>query len=597
MTIRLRSSRSTAPAELGGRTAETGEQGAGVHPSRRVPQPADRQPQRASDRAAIRPPERAPQPIALLQEPGAVGGAARRHPALVFDHRGAHEDGTEAEHGTAPAEVDVLVVEEPAVVETARRAHELGRERDRSAGEQLERFDHIALDERRTVVDVGPGTVRADPDAAAVHHRRIGPGDHEHRLRGADLRRRRQRIGQRSDPPRPADHVVVEQHDDIGARREGALEPGVRGRAVAVVRDRDHLDRIVDGIVGRDLDLGAAAGVDDDDPVDLAGQRREATPEGARWRVVRDDHCGDHPADSTVRQRSDRAAAMSETYHARVDPDAPNNPHSIALRFVGRDRRVLEIGCWSGHVTEHLVAAGNRVVGVEVDGGAAELARAFADRVHVLDLDIVRLSAVETERFDVILLGDVLEHFRDPTTVLADLVTLLEPDGRLVISVPHVGHIDVRLHLLEGRWDYQRDGLLDRTHLRWFTRASLRELLTAVGFVAVQLDPVVHELGASQLPVAPALRGTDVERFVRADPDALIYQFVVEAVRRDELGDRDDALAPVAATFPDLGAEAAARDEETTALRNEVEAWRRSRLVRATEPFRRVRAALSRGRP
>lgn len=294
--------------------------------------------------------------------------------------------------------------------------------------------------------------------------------------------------------------------------------------------------------------------------------------------------------------RADTRSAMSDTYHAAVDPDAPNNPHSIALRMVGRDRRVLEIGCWSGHVTEHLAAAGNRVVGVDIDAEAAERAGRWAERVHVVDLDVTPLSTVETERFDVVLLGDVLEHFRDPSAVLADLVTLLEADGRLVISVPNVGHIDVRLHLLEGRWEYQPDGLLDRTHLRWFTRSTLRELLAGVGFVAVDLEPVIQERHASGLPHTDGLPGTAIERFVRADPDALIYQFVVDAVRADRIGGRDDALAPVTARYPDLDAETAARESELTALRNEVAAWQRSRLVRATQPFRRIRAALLRGR-
>ena len=290
---------------------------------------------------------------------------------------------------------------------------------------------------------------------------------------------------------------------------------------------------------------------------------------------------------------------MSDTYHAPVDPDAPNNPHSNALRLVGGNHRVLEVGCWSGHVTEHLAAAGNSVVGVELDPDAAELARRFAERVHVVDLDTTTLSDVEDATFDVILLGDVLEHFRDPAAVLDDLVTLLEPDGRLVVSVPHVAHIDVRLHLLEGRWDYQHDGLLDRTHLRWFTRAGLRELLAGAGFVAVTADPVVHELGASRLPLTEGLHGSAVRRFVEADPDAKVYQFVVEAVRADRVGDRDDALAPIDVDWPDLDAELAAhdaaREEELTALRNEVDAWRRSRLVRWTDPIRRALAAV-RGR-
>lgn len=274
---------------------------------------------------------------------------------------------------------------------------------------------------------------------------------------------------------------------------------------------------------------------------------------------------------------------MSDTYRAHVDPDAPNNPHSIALRLVGSDQRVLEIGCWAGHVTRHLAAAGNLVVGVELDAGAAAEARQFAERVHVVDLDVTPLTSIEHERFDVILLGDVLEHFRDPAAVLRDLLQLLEPAGRLVISVPNVAHVDVRLHLLEGRWEYQPDGLLDRTHLRWFTRAGLRALLDEVGFVATRLDPVRQGRGASLLPISE-VHSAGVIRFAEADPDAHVYQFVVEA-RRRATGD-DDALAPVAVAWPDLDTEAAERDTELTALRAEVDAWRRSRLVRWSQPVR-----------
>lgn len=290
---------------------------------------------------------------------------------------------------------------------------------------------------------------------------------------------------------------------------------------------------------------------------------------------------------------------MSHQYGTQVDPDALNNPHSIAVRLVGSDQRVLEVGCSVGHVTEHLVARGNRVVGVEIDPEAAALAQRFAERVHRVDLDVTPLSSVEHARFDVVLLGDVLEHLRDPVAVLSDLVSLLEPPGRLVVSVPNVAHIDVRLHLLEGRWEYQAEGLLDRTHLRWFTRRGLRELLDAVGFRAVRLEPVVLGLGGSQLPVTPGLHGAEIVRFIESDPDAHVFQFVVEA-RPTPLADGVDALAAHRVQPPDLDAERrAVHDEvaalrtEAVALRNEVDAWRRSRVVRLTSGLRSIRRRIA----
>lgn len=278
---------------------------------------------------------------------------------------------------------------------------------------------------------------------------------------------------------------------------------------------------------------------------------------------------------------------MSARYGTPVDPTARNNPHAFAIAMVGSGGRVLEVGCSVGHVTEHLVAAGNTVVGIEIDAEAAEQARRFASDVYVADVARTRLGELVEPGFDVVVLGDVLEHLPDPGATLAEAVALLSPGGRVVISVPHVGHADVRLMLLEGAWAYQPDGLLDRTHLRWFTYAGLGELLAGAGLTATRVERVVLPPFESGLPVSPGRHGADVLRFVLADPEATTYQFVVEARRA---GAGEPALPPAPAPeFPDLDAERAALTEELTALRNEVDAWRRSRLVRLTAPLRKLR--------
>lgn len=291
---------------------------------------------------------------------------------------------------------------------------------------------------------------------------------------------------------------------------------------------------------------------------------------------------------------------MSEMYRVTVDPTAINNPHSYALQLTGSGHRVLEVGCAVGHVTEHLVVAGNTVTGVELDQRAANEASAFASHVHVLNLDVQHLSAVESGRFDVIMLGDVIEHLRDPLATVADLVTLLDDGGRLIMSVPNVSHIDVRLMLLEGSWVYQHDGLLDNTHLRWFTNRSLRELLSQLGFTARRVERVRQGIGASGLPVTPGLHSPDVIRFIECDPEAHTYQFVVEAVRTAP--DVTDALAPIDTDWPDLSTERAQLEAEldvaqtdvgrltahNRALQAEVEAWKNSKLAKLSAPLRAV---------
>ena len=292
---------------------------------------------------------------------------------------------------------------------------------------------------------------------------------------------------------------------------------------------------------------------------------------------------------------------MTSRYDVEVDPDTPNNPHAAAIRLVGSGKRVLEVGCAGGHVTRHLVARGNEVVGIEIDAGAADHAREYAAEVHVADIDLVAPSSLVSGPFDVALLGDVLEHLRHPERVLADVAGLLTDDGELVVSLPHVAHSDVRAMLLFGDWVYQDVGLLDRTHLRWFTRASVRELLASVGFTAVEVERIKVGWRASYLPFDAELVPTDVQRLIRADPESDTFQFVVRAVRSRP--DLTDALAvPEPVDWPDLDAEREARqarirqleeqvdalEDQNRALTNEVDAWRRSRIVRYSQPLRRV---------
>lgn len=143
--------------------------------------------------------------------------------------------------------------------------------------------------------------------------------------------------------------------------------------------------------------------------------------------------------------------------------------------------RVLEIGCGSGATlgwlrqNHHAV----RTVGVEIAEAAANKARSFADGVYCLDFEQHDLPG-GVQKFDLVLCLDVLEHMVNPWTVVDRLATrYLETGGTLIVSLPNVRHYSVVLPLLfGGRWNYEDAGLLDRTHLRFFTKASAKALLS-----------------------------------------------------------------------------------------------------------------------
>ena len=97
-------------------------------------------------------------------------------------------------------------------------------------------------------------------------------------------------------------------------------------------------------------------------------------------------------------------------------------------------------------------------------------------------------------RFDRILLPDVLEHLRHPEHLLRDCATLLKPNGSIVVSVPNVANITVRMALLCGQFRYAERGILDRTHLRFFTRSSARRLLNSNGYEVLETKSTVMPL-------------------------------------------------------------------------------------------------------
>src|SRR3989441_9122897 len=159
----------------------------------------------------------------------------------------------------------------------------------------------------------------------------------------------------------------------------------------------------------------------------------------------------------------------------------PYSSHSVILDWLGdgRGRRLLDVGAADGLLSRLLTASGWKVTGLEADPVAAAAGAPHCERMIVADLD-AGLPPLEGE-FDAIVCADVLEHLRDPAAALAALRRALAPDGEVVISIPNVAHLWMRLSLLAGRFEYAERGILDRTHLRFFTPRTLPALVTSAG--------------------------------------------------------------------------------------------------------------------
>ena len=182
--------------------------------------------------------------------------------------------------------------------------------------------------------------------------------------------------------------------------------------------------------------------------------------------------------------RSDDLGVVGPEYALK---ESDSSSHSVMLRWLAQvpPGRVLDLGCSGGLLSERARALGHRVLGVDIQELPEARERLDGFIQANLDQGLPR-EVLEEGPFDVVLAGDLLEHVRDPGLVLAHARGILAPGGKLILSVPNFGHWYVRGRAVLGIFDYDERGLLDRTHVHFFTRRSLDRELRQAGFRTVR---------------------------------------------------------------------------------------------------------------
>lgn len=171
---------------------------------------------------------------------------------------------------------------------------------------------------------------------------------------------------------------------------------------------------------------------------------------------------------------------------------------SLSINIPRGNHRVLDVGCGAGYFGAYLKKSGQaaKVFGIEIFKDAADEASTHLDGVICADIDTLDLSTLRNKwgdhAFDFIECADVLEHVKNPWSTLAALYELLGTGGKLIVSLPNVRHWSVLFPLLfRGRWDYRDAGIMDRTHLRFFTRSTACEMLQGAGFHLTSIQPLI----------------------------------------------------------------------------------------------------------
>jgi len=201
--------------------------------------------------------------------------------------------------------------------------------------------------------------------------------------------------------------------------------------------------------------------------------------------------------------------------------------HTVITRMLSElpPGRVLDLGCSGGRLSERVRQLGHKVVGV--DGMEIPGVRDRVDDFFLGDLEDGIPEAAGGD-FDVVIAADVIEHVRYPEKLLRQMVEALAPTGQIVISTPNFGHWYSRGRVAAGAFDYDRRGILDETHLRFFSRKSLRRTISAAGLDLLQLEytGLPLEVLARTDRWSSRLAGAVDRRLVRLRPTVFGYQFV-----------------------------------------------------------------------
>ncbi len=197
--------------------------------------------------------------------------------------------------------------------------------------------------------------------------------------------------------------------------------------------------------------------------------------------------------------------------------------HRKIVDYIGSKKKVLDVGCADGNISEKLYLCECEIVGIEIDAESAQRAKQYCKEVIVNDVESIELNEEYANYFDIILFADVLEHLKEPLDVLIRFKYYLKDDGYIIISIPNIANWRMRIKLLLGNFDYEDYGLLDKTHLRFYNVKGVKKLLSDSDLEIVNFDVSLN--GIKKFP----------KFFYSISfkwPNLLAYQFLIKAKKK-----------------------------------------------------------------
>lgn len=221
-----------------------------------------------------------------------------------------------------------------------------------------------------------------------------------------------------------------------------------------------------------------------------------------------------------------------------IDKQYLLNADYQVLKLIKRNSKILEIGCATGYFGRFLSKEmGCELTGVEIDCNSAEMAKEYYNELIVGDVEDQPVIGNIKGKYDIILCIAVIEHLKSPPETLKELRRFLKDGGYFIITLPNIAHWKIRLDLLFGKFEYREYGILDKTHLRFFTLKTAKKLIenAELKIEHFSIDPDMGMPKINGLIRRIPIIGVEILRgFYSLFPGIFGYQFIFKAKRIDE---------------------------------------------------------------
>ena len=234
------------------------------------------------------------------------------------------------------------------------------------------------------------------------------------------------------------------------------------------------------------------------------------------------------------------------------------------VRMVRHGCTLLDIGAGPGSITKELMQWRNcRITALDIDHRNVERLAEFCHAAYQVDLNDPNWPKAlkRDDKFDAVVATDVLEHLWDPWQTLSLMCRLINDDGEVIVSLPHVGHCVITACIINGDFDYRDDGLLDRTHIRFFGLKNIQSLINDAGLNIVDAQFVVRVPESTELFDQWSRLSRDAQQFLSSRKYANVYQVVLKAKNKireaknidlESMGLEEPNVSPVIRLMPGL---------------------------------------------